>query len=438
MEALVVELDKKGKKFLFFGIIEMVKDMKRVTYFLIIVLSFIFVPNAKAVEFNLNSRNAIFYNLNDNSILYEKNSNDKISIASLTKITTGIVAIENIKDVNESVTLTYDDFYGLIEANAAQAGFYAGETVTYKDLLYALLLPSGADAAQALARNVAGSNEAFVDLMNKKAQELGLSNTHYVNTTGLDADGHYSSMEDVTKIFKYALNNAIFKEIISTSTYTTSDGYLTFSSTVFSTIGRNNLDMPYIKGGKTGTTDDAGLCLASIGEYDKVNYMLATCGVPYVRGSYGHFIDAKTIYDYFINNFSYKNVISKDDLLVTLKTKFSKNDIVRFYANKELELYLNNDFKKEDLTYIYSGIEEITPDMEVGKLLGVVNIYNGEEYIDSIEISLYDKQEFDLGKYIDYNKKEIKDLLIICNCVMVIIILAIVSSKIKIKKKMKG
>lgn len=407
--------------------------MKRVVMTLMIILSIVLIPNAYALDFDVVSKNVVFYNLNDDTVLYEKGSNDRVSIASLTKITTGIVAIENIKDINETVTLTYADFAGLVETNAAQAGFYVGETVTYKDLLYALLLPSGADAAQALARNVAGSNEAFVELMNNKAQELGLENTHYVNTTGLDDYGHYSSMVDVATIFKYALKNEIFKEIITTRSYTTSDGYLTFKSHVINTF--NTMGIDYILGGKTGTTDDAGLCLATIASYNDVDYMLVTGGVPYVRGNTDHYIDAKDIYSYFTSNYSYKNVIDKDDSIVTLNTLYSKNDSVTFKANKELTLYLDNNFKKENLTYQYNGVHVITPNMDKGTVLGVVSIYNGETFIDSIEIVLAEKQDFDLVKYIKYYEDEIKQILLISGSVLVILIIIALTRKIKVKKK---
>ena len=406
--------------------------MKRVVMILTVILSFVLIPNVYALDFNLYSKNAVFYNLNDDTVLYEKGSNEQISIASLTKITTGIVAIENIKDINETVTLTYADFYGLIEANAAQAGFYVGETVTYKDLLYALLLPSGADAAQALARNVAGSNEAFVELMNNKAKELGLENTHYVNTTGLDDYGHYSSMADVATMFKYALKNEAFKEIITTRSYTTSDGYLTFNSYIINSF--KTMGLSYVLGGKTGTTDDAGLCLATIATYDNVNYMLVTGGVPYVRGNTDHFTDAKNIYSYFTSNYSYKNVIDFEDTIVSLNTLYSKKDSIKFTANKEITLYLDNNFKKDNLVYEYNGIDLITPDMKEGTVLGIVSIYNGEELVDSIEVILSEQQEFDLGKYIKYNERQIKQVLLISGSVLVIAIIIALTRKVKKKK----
>ncbi|MDE6477058.1 MAG: hypothetical protein K2L48_02580, partial [Mycoplasmoidaceae bacterium] len=194
---------------------------------LIVVATFFGTVIVNAVEFDLNSKNAILYNLDENEILYEKDSKEKIAIASMTKIMTAIVAIENTDNLDETVILTWTDFSGLVEANASVAGFRFGQKVTYRDLLYGLLLPSGADAAQALTRAIAGGRSNFVQMMNEKAKELNLENTYFMNEIGLDEEGHYSTVEEVAKLFQYALKNETFKEIVTTPSYTISDNSLT-------------------------------------------------------------------------------------------------------------------------------------------------------------------------------------------------------------------
>ena len=143
--------------------------MKKILTFILVFI--LFTLKVNAIELNISSKNAILYNLDTNEIIYQKNANQKVSIASLTKIMTAIITIENIDDLNQRVILTKDDFKGLAEANAVTAGFTIGSTVTYKDLLYGLLLPSGADAAKALARNVAGTEEKFIQKMNEKVKK---------------------------------------------------------------------------------------------------------------------------------------------------------------------------------------------------------------------------------------------------------------------------
>jgi D-alanyl-D-alanine carboxypeptidase (penicillin-binding protein 5/6) len=285
------------------------KKIKLLLLLFIVVFSF----NVNALEFDLNSNHAILYNLNDNSILYEKNSTDKTSIASLTKIMTGIVAIENIDNLDSKVKITNADYIGIWEANLATAGFKVGEEVTYRDLLYGLMLPSGAEAAQALAINIAGSVDNYINLMNQKASELGLKNTHFVNTTGLDHENHDSTVEDVGVLFQYAIKNEESLNIIKSKKYTTSNGRITFTSTIERAKNAYGLNMDYVLGGKTGTTGDAGYCLATIANYNGVDYMLVTAKTIFPSTQPLNYQDAKTVYEYFMNNYGYKNVFSEKD-----------------------------------------------------------------------------------------------------------------------------
>ena len=134
-----------------------------------------------------------------------------MKLASLTKIMTTIVAIENIEDLNKTVTMTSNMFKGLYEENAYQIGLRVGDVVTYKDLLYGTFIASGADATRGLTLSLTNSEDEFVKLMNDKAIELGLTNTYFTNPIGLDEDGQKSTVDDVAKLLKYALKNETFK-----------------------------------------------------------------------------------------------------------------------------------------------------------------------------------------------------------------------------------
>ena len=408
--------------------------MKRIKV-LLLLLIMSFCINVNAVEFELNSNHAILYNLNDNSVLYEKNSTDKTSIASLTKIMTGIVAIENIDNLEEKVKLTNADFKGLREANLATAGFRVGEEVTYRDLLYGLMLPSGADAAQALTRLIAGSIDNYMNLMNQKAVELGLKNTHFVNPTGLDAEGHYSTVEDVGTLFHYAIKNEEFLNIIKTKKYTTSNGRITFTSTIERAKQNYGLSMDYVLGGKTGTTGDAGYCLATIANYNGVDYMLVTAKTIFPSTQPLNYQDAKTVYEYFMNNYAYHNVLAKGDKLVSIKTLYAKKDKVDFYSDEELEMYLENTYDKEKIIYKYTGIDEIPYDMEVGTKLGKVELYNGDTLLTTVEINLEEEMEFDLIKFLSINRVAVISILVII--LLVIISLVCIIKKLNKKKKVK-
>jgi len=144
--------------------------MKKVIF--VFFLIFLYPLSSYAMDLSLSSSHAILYQLEENKILYEKSSEEEISIASLTKIMTALIAIENM-DLEQEVVLTSDDFRGLYEANASLAGFYVGEKVNIFDLLYGLMLNSANEAANVLAEHISGSVEDFAILMNKKVEELG-------------------------------------------------------------------------------------------------------------------------------------------------------------------------------------------------------------------------------------------------------------------------
>lgn len=361
---------------------------------------FCFPFSVAAFDFEVTSKNAILYNLNDNMILYEKNSQERISIASMTKIMTAIIALEHIDNLNEKVTLVADDFIGLEEADASVAGFQIGEVVTYLDLLYGLLLPSGADAALALTRNVAGNRESFVALMNAKAEQLGMKNTKFQNETGLDQENQYSTVEDVAKMFQYALQNKIFETIIKTSKYTTSDKLLLLKSTSFKYIDQYGLKMDYFLGGKTGTTSKAGLCLASIASYDGIAYMLVTAGVPYPSEEPYHFYDAKNIYEYYMDHFKNFDIVTKKEKLLTLNTLYAKEKQITISAEETIKRYLPSNFKKSKLQYEYDGMQQVPFNTKVGTKLGTLSIRYQNEVLTTLDIMLKDKLTFSLSDYL--------------------------------------
>lgn len=397
--------------------------MKKYVLIVLIIFYYFISITVEALDFNIDSNNAILYNTLEDKVMYEKNSKERVSIASLTKITTAIVALESIDNLDDKVVLTNEDFVGLREANASVAGFQIGEEVTYRDLLYGLMLPSGADAALALCRNIANSKEEFVELMNKKAEELKMVDTHYVNPTGLDDEKHYSTVNDVLTIFKYALKNEDFRKIISSSSYITSNKKHTFYSTL---TKANNLEMDYLIGGKTGTTDNAGLCLASLANYDDTDFILVTTKAEYSKTIPRAFIDHKTIYEYVRDNYDYYDVVSKGDLLVSLNTEYLKKDKIDIKADKDIKMYLENGFDKSKINYKYDGDDIITSKMHKGDKLGKVDIYYEDNLLVTVDAILKEKPEFSISKYLLAHK------LIVGGCIIVLggIIILIVRKKL--------
>ncbi len=351
----------------------------------------------------LNSEYIVLYNLNDNQVVYEVQKDEMTSIASLTKIMTTLVAIEQISDYDQSIIIRKNMFVGLEEADAAVIGLKDKQKVTYNDLLYGMFLASGADATRAIAISLVGSEKNFVTLMNQKARELGLNHTHFVNAIGLDDDNHYSTVNDVAEILKKAFENEKFKEIFMTESYTFSDHSMTVTSTFKKTAKNYQLPYDFILGAKTGYTGDAGRCLASIA-YDKENeitYLLVTTGAP---SSPKHIMDAVNIYHYYFNHYKYYPLVEKGDTIVTLRTKYSKDKQVEFHAPKELTKYANHPIEKEDIIFEYNGKSIITPNMKQGTKLGDVNVIYHNEIIETFEIVLSSSIPFSLFSFLVANR----------------------------------
>lgn len=394
----------------------------------LILIFIVFTVKVNALDLNISSKTAILYNLDNGEVLYEKNADEKVPIASLTKIMTALITLENIQDLNKQIILINNDFEGLIEANAVTAGFTKGEIVTYKDLLYGLLLPSGADAAKALARNVAGSEEKFIQKMNEKVKELNLKQTNFSTVIGLDDENNYSTARELSIIFKEALKNKDFKTIITTKEYTSSDGKIKFKSTIQSNAKKFEIDIPYILGGKTGTTTDAGLCLATIAKANNVNYMLVTTGALYDKKAPHHIEDAKTIYDYFINNYSNQKVVDKNKSFKTIKAKYTNNDTLKLYPSKDITIYLENDYNKNDIKYVYQGKDEITPFDKKGDTLGTLKIYYNDKLLDTQNITLKENLNFNISNFI---KQETIPVVAIISTILLVVIIILKKKKLK-------
>lgn len=283
---------------------------------------------------NLNSEAVIVYDVDRNEIIFEQNSREEASIASLTKIMTVITAIENIENIDVTVTITSEMLAG-IYWNASVAGLKVGDVVTYRDLLYAAILPSGADATQVLAYTVSGSVDAFVYKMNELAEKIGVKNTHYVNTTGLDQNGAYSTAYDQMLILNYALENPLFKEVYTTKEYTLTNG-LKVEASVNKYNRLLNLDTSKIIGSKTGNTDQAGLCMSALFYHEDHEMILITLGAERIDDLPYNLIDTLTIIDVVNQNYEIpvETVIAPEPVLS------EKGEIKTFNIPYELVIIL--------------------------------------------------------------------------------------------------
>lgn len=244
------------------------------------------VKSPSYIEINSDKVRSEFVSLVDidtHQILAGKGCNNVIYPASMTKVMTLIIAVENIKDMNDKFVMTAEIIDPLVQENASRAGFDPKEAVCATDLMYGLILPSGADAAEALAIMISGSSEEFVKLMNEKCRDIGLKSTHFTNTSGLHDANQYTTPTEMAMIMEYAMQNQTCAKILSTYQYTTQateqhpEG-IELTSTMFSRMYGDEAEGVQITAGKTGYTDEAGNCLVSYAVKQNKRYICVTAG----------------------------------------------------------------------------------------------------------------------------------------------------------------
>lgn len=236
------------------------------------------------IELNkLNSKAAILRELDSGKVLGRKEEDKRIYPASLTKIMTVVLAMEKLGNLEHTTVLESDIFPELYAEGASMAGFAPGDQVSYRDLFYGAMLPSGAECCEALARVCEGTEAAFAESMNEKAEELEMKHTHFTNATGLHNKNHYTTAEDLSRLLSYALKNPEFYEIFTSKSHTmapttSQPGGFTVYSTMGQEMERNQITEEGILGGKTGYTSQAGLCLGSLISINGKKYILITAG----------------------------------------------------------------------------------------------------------------------------------------------------------------
>lgn len=370
----------------------------------------------------IDSKIVEIYDLTDNKILYEIDSNDRVSIASLTKIATTITAIENIKNLNEKVTITRK-IMNTVSNAASVAGLKVGDKVTYRDLLYATMLPSGADAAHALAILSSGSFENFVKKMNNLVEKIGLTNTHFVNVTGLDAKNHYSTVDEVRKLLTYALTNDLFKQIYLTKDYKLTNG-LKVQSTLYLYNQNNKLDTSIIMGSKSGHTKNAGYCLSSLSDINGHQMIIIVLKGTY-NGQYNNVVDTLNLIRHLLNNYNYQVLVHKGDLIKTVPVNLSNIENYDIKSTKDVQKYLPSDYDKDKIKIEYQGKEELSFNDQKDAKIGTISYYYDNLLLDSEDVILN----------IDIKLDFIKILLAYWYIVLIMILIIVILIIILIVKK---
>lgn len=269
-------------------------------------------------------------------VLYKKNCDQSMPMASTTKIMTGIVAIEN-SSLEDPVEISEH----AATVGESSAWLSKGEKLTTEQLLYAVLLQSANDAAVALAENIAGSEGAFVDMMNAKAAELGAENTHFSNPHGLDQQGHYTSAHDLAMMAAYAMSNPTFKQIVRTKSY-----QIPWPGHPFPRVLENHNKLlgmyPYATGIKTGYTADAGKCLVAAAERDGRELISVI-----LNGGDSYWDQTIQLMDYGFNSFTRVEFAYSAEPVVTVSVGNYPKREVKAVSDNDLVFIVRKDYLED-------------------------------------------------------------------------------------------
>ena len=279
-------------------------------------------PLADTDDYTGDVKGALLYDLGSDTIVFAQNADDRLFPASLTKVMTCLMTIEMQPDLDAMVTVTRAGLKDM-EPGGSNVALKVDEQISVRDLLYCLMVKSGNDAASVLAVQNSGSIEAFVEEMNRRAQELGCSGTHFMNAHGLHNDEHYTTARDMARILREAMKYPVFEEIFTCSEYTVPATNLSEPRELKTTnyLVRSNgypiVTDSRVLGGKTGNTSKAGRCLVTLSEKDGMRLLSVVLGAKAVYGPdgysfirYGNFEETTKLLNFAYNNFTTMQVLN--------------------------------------------------------------------------------------------------------------------------------
>lgn len=343
-------------------------------------------------------------NTDTGNVIFDKNASKRTAPASLTKIVTCILVLENCNDLNTVVTAKRECIDGLYKMNAATVGILAGEQLTVDELLHCLMIPSAADAANILADFIGGNMDNFVVMMNDFVKKLGCENTNFINPSGLDNGdtNMYTTAEDLYKITSYALKNPQFKELCSILRYQIEPTekyphirYLNNTNKMLNPAYKDYYS-PYVFGVKTGTTGLAGHCVISTASKNGYNYMLLVLNAPqYDIDDDGveenvAFTDSKKIYDWAFKNIVLTKVTSKTDIVTVVDVKYNwKTDHLALVPEEEISALVPTGTETGSLQIRL--IEKETPKsvnapIKKGDVIGKAEVLYGDDVVATVNL----------------------------------------------------
>ena len=344
--------------------------MKKIIFILISLFSFIFIKNVSAVEMDISAKSAILVDFNTGKVLYSKNENEPLAMASMTKVMSMLLIMEKIDDGS----LKYDDIVEISTESSSMGGsqifLNPGDKYKVIDLLKGVAMASANDAVVALAEKTYGSKEHFIEAMNKKTESLGLKNTHFVNVHGLDEEGHYSSAYDMSVMARELLKHE--KILDFTRVY---EEYLTKpDGSQIWLVNTNKLVRFYdgVDGLKTGFTQNAGYCLTATGKKNNLRLISVVMGEESIEKRSS---DTVKLLNYGFNTFKVNLIKNKSEILGKVNVQKGKKENVDVVLVNDLIELLNASDKPSNYKFKIL-VDKITAPVKKGDVIGKVKVLN--------------------------------------------------------------
>ena len=339
--------------------------------------------DVQAEENNLtpNSKASYLMEFETGKILYEKDSLKQLPIASVTKLTTLLIIFEKVDkgeiDIEKEITISPK----ASSMGGSQVFLEANKSYKIKNLIKSIIIASANDSSVALAEEVAGSESAFCDLMNKKANELKLENTHYENSTGLPAPMQYSCAKDVAIIMREVIKHPLYFEFSKIWM----EDFVHNNERVTTMANTNKLLKSYqfCDGGKTGSTNEAGYCLASTAKKDNLRLISVVLGSDTGKN---RFMESKNLFEYGFNNFNLTKLVDKT-LNLSTYTKLEKAEKNEFLLSAEKDYY--EVLKKGEQSNLILKIDlpkTLKAPLKSGDIVGKIQVTENDVVIDEINI----------------------------------------------------
>ena len=346
-------------------------------------------PLADTDDYTGDVKGALLYDLNSDTIVFAQNPDERLYPASLTKVMTCLMTIEMQPDLDAMVTVTREGLKDM-EPGGSNVGLKVDEQMSVRDLLYCLMVKSGNDAASVLAVQNSGSIEAFVEEMNRRAQELGCTGTHFMNAHGLHNDEHYTTARDMARILREAMKYPIFEEIFTCKEYTVPATNLSEARELKTTnyLIRSNgypiVTDSRVLGGKTGNTSKAGRCLVTLSEKDGMRLLSVVLGAKAVYGPdgysfirYGNFEETSRLLDFAYSHFTTMQVLNPTQVAGQFAVAGGAHNAFGS-VTQAMSAAVPRDSDYSTIRYEYTLSDgTLTAPVEKGQRIGMVRVWYG-------------------------------------------------------------